>query len=165
MKSAKNFLHSKSPEEILKAARAAVGIRQETGADKPKNQRLGIGVPNAFHVPNEIVDEGWLVNLKGGELRVLIYIIRKTFGYNKIAGDKIPLSQLMNGTKRRNKQTGKWEHLDYGTGLSKKSCLEAVRVLEGAGLIEVLREYEQDGTRQTNYYRLITRDDYNIPAK
>jgi hypothetical protein len=104
----------------------------------------GILVPSAFQVPNEVVDEGWLKELGGADVKVLLYIIRKTFGYNKIVGDQIPLSQII-----------------QGTGLSRQSALSSIAVLEACGLIRVVRGQSADGTKHVNFYKLITRHDYN----
>ncbi len=104
----------------------------------------GILVPSAFQVPNEIIDDGWLKELGGAEVKVLLYIIRKTFGYNKIAGDQIPLSQII-----------------QGTGLSRQSALSSIAVLEACRLIRVVRGQSADGTKHVNFYKLITRSDYN----
>ncbi len=104
----------------------------------------GILVPSAFQVPNEVVDDGWLKELGGAEVKVLLYIIRKTFGYNKIAGDQIPLSQII-----------------QGTGLSRQSALSSIAVLEACELIRVVRGKSADGTKHVNFYKLITRHDYN----
>src|SRR5688500_8814009 len=80
---------------------------------RKSNDIGGILVPSAFQVPNEVVDKGWLRHLGGAEVKVLIYIIRKTFGFNKISGDRIPLSQII-----------------AGTGLSRQSAVVAIRRLE-----------------------------------
>jgi hypothetical protein len=104
----------------------------------------GILVPGAFQVPNEVVDDGWLQELGGSEVKVLLYIIRKTFGFNRIAGDRIPLSQI---TK--------------GTGLARQSALSAIAVLEKCQLIRVIRGQAPDGSRNINFYQLIIRQDYN----
>ena len=104
----------------------------------------GILVPSAFQVPNEVIDDGWLKELGGAEVKVLLYIIRKTFGYNKISGDQIPLSQII-----------------QGTGLSRQSALSSIAVLEACALIRVVRGQSADGTKHVNFYKLITRHDYN----
>ena len=101
-------------------------------------------MPGAFQVPNEVVDEGWLRELGGAEIKVLIYIIRKTFGYNRIAGDRIPLSQIM-----------------AGTGLARQTALSAIGVLEHCRLIRVIRGTAADGQKSINFYQLIIRTDYN----
>src|SRR5690606_13421064 len=108
----------------------------------------GILVPNAFQVPNEVVDEGWLKELGGAEIKVLIFITRKTFGFNKIGGDRIPLSQIIKGT-----------------GLSRQATVSAIQVLENCHLIRVVRGTTQDGVRRMNFYQLITRSDYNLSRR
>lgn len=108
----------------------------------------GILVPNAFQVPNEVVDDGWLKELGGAEIKVLIFITRKTFGFNKIGGDRIPLSQIIKGT-----------------GLSRQATVSAIQVLENCQLIRVIRGTSQDGVRRMNFYQLITRSDYNLSRR
>lgn len=118
--------------------------RLSTQQEKTVKDIGGILVPSAFQVPNEVVDDGWLNELSGAEVKVLLYIIRKTFGYNKISGDQIPLSQIV-----------------AGTGLVRQSALSAISVLEACELIRVVRGQSADGTKQINFYKLITRHDYN----
>jgi hypothetical protein len=108
----------------------------------------GILVPNAFQVPNEVVDEGWLKELGGAEIKVLISITRKTFGFNKIGGDRIPLSQII-----------------QGTGLARQTSVSAIQVLENCRLIRVVRGKSEDGVRKMNFYQLITRSDYNCSKR
>lgn len=143
MQSANDLLKNKSVAELVKAAREQ-GSRLSVEEEKRTKDIGGVLVPSAFQVPNEIVDENWLRELNGSEVKVLIFIIRKTFGFNKIAGDSIPLSQIMGAT-----------------GLSKPSALDAVRMLESCHLIRVKRGRTEDGMRKINYYQLITRIDYN----
>lgn len=131
--------------DIVKRARAQsyekrLNVEQERGV----KDIGGILVPSAFQVPNEVVDEGWLRELGGAEVKVLLYITRKTFGFNKIGGDRIPLSQIIEGT-----------------GLSRQSAVSAIQVLENCRLIRVVRGKSEDGVRKMNFYRLITRSDYN----
>ena len=145
MESLKSALHNTSVKEIVKRARAQSYAKRLTTEEEKRSKDLGgILVPNAFQVPNEIVDEGWLCELGGAELKVLLYVIRKTFGFNKIAGDRIPFSQIM-----------------QGTGLSRQSTVSAVTVLEGCQLLRVVRGKSPDGAKKINFYQLITRHDYN----
>ncbi len=44
--------------------------------------------PTTTPVPDEIFDE-WLAVLGHAELRVLLYIVRRTFGFDKRGGDTI----------------------------------------------------------------------------
>lgn len=145
MQSVKDTLHKQSVEEIVKRARSQ-SYRKLISREQEKVSKDigGILVPNAFQVPNEIIDDGWLRHLGGSEIKVLLFIIRKTFGFNKIGGDEIPLSQII-----------------AGTGLSRQSAITAVAVLETSGLIRVIRGQSPDGTKKINFYRLVTRTDYN----
>ena len=145
MESLNDTLRSRSIAEIVKRARDQSYVKRiSKEREKVVKDIGGILVPNAFQVPNEIVDEGWLQHLGGAELKVLLYIIRKTFGFNKIGGDRIPLSQIMEGT-----------------GLSRQSAVSSVTVLEQCQLIRVVRGTAKDGAKNINFYQLITRYDYN----
>lgn len=140
-----NTLRQTSVADIVKRARDQNYVKRlSMQQEKAVKDIGGILVPSAFQVPNEVVDDGWLSELGGAEIKVLIYIIRKTFGYNKIAGDQIPLSQIV-----------------AGTGLSRQSALSAIAVLERCKLVRVVRGQSADGTKTVNFYKLITRHDYN----
>src|SRR3954470_21565705 len=84
---------------------------------------LGFSNPNTTPTPDDLFDR-FLPELSGGELKVLLYIIRRTFGFKKNT-DSISLSQLCSGIKTR---AGK--SLDRGTGLSLSAIKMAVRSLE-----------------------------------
>lgn len=83
----------------------------------------GVSSPNTTQVPDQFFDE-LLPILSGGELKVLFYITRRTFGFKK-EQDSISLSQMLNGIR-----TKSGRQLDYGTGLSKKTLLLALRNLK-----------------------------------
>ena len=145
MESLKESLRKQSVEEIVKRARSHSYRKLISKEQERVSKDIGgILVPNAFQVPNEIIDDGWLCHLGGSDIKVLLFIIRKTFGFNKIGGDQIPLSQIISGT-----------------GLSRQSAINAVAILEHSGLIRVMRSQSQDGTKNINFYRLVTRNDYN----
>lgn len=134
-----------SVAELVQRARDKNYVKRlSTQQEKRVKDIGGILVPSAFQVPNEVIDDGWLKELGGAEVKVLLYIIRKTFGYNKISGDQIPLSQII-----------------QGTGLSRQSALSSIAVLEACELIRVVRGQSADGTKHVNFYKLITRHDYN----
>ncbi len=138
-------LQRTSVAAVVKRAREQSYVRRLTKEQEKVSKDIGgVLVPSAFQVPNEVVDEGWLKELGGAEIKVLLFIIRKTFGFNKIAGDRIPLSQII-----------------AGTGLARQSTVSAIRVLEQCELIRVIRGVSADGTRKINFYQLITRHDYN----
>lgn len=145
METVGDTLNNQTIQEIVKRAREQSYVQRiSKQQEKTVKDIGGILVPGAFQVPNEVVDQGWLKELGGSEVKVLIYIIRKTFGYNKIAGDRIPLSQITEGT-----------------GLARQSALSAIAVLERCCLIRVVRGKSADGTRSINFYQLIIRHDYN----
>lgn len=138
-------LQKTSVAELVQRARDKNYVKRiSTQQEKQVKDLGGILVPSAFQVPNEVIDDGWLKELGGAEVKVLLYIIRKTFGFNKIAGDQIPLSQII-----------------AGTGLSRQSALSSIAVLEACELIRVVRGQSADGTKHVNFYKLITRHDYN----
>src|SRR5512139_3555468 len=80
--------------------------------------------PRYTQVPDELFDE-LMAHLSGAELKVLLYIIGRTFGIKK-DNDDISLSQNCKGIIMRS-----GEVLDKGTGLSKQSVVTALK-----GLIE-----------------------------
>jgi hypothetical protein len=138
-------LQSESIQAIVKRAREQSYVKRISKEhEKVVKDMGGILVPSAFQVPNEVVDDGWLKELGGAEVKVLIYIIRKTFGFNRIAGDRIPLSQITTGT-----------------GLTRQTALSAIGVLEQCQLIHVIRGQAADGQKSINFYQLIIRHDYN----
>ena len=112
--------------------------------------------PTTTPTPDEIFDV-WLPELSLSELRVLLYIVRRTFGFRKDA-DAISLSQLTNGIIKR---TG--DVLDRGTGLSRPSVFRAVQNLEEKGLIEVHRTMAEDGVNEINIYSLRFREEVGKP--
>lgn len=140
-----NTLKPTSIADIVRRAREGAYVKRISKEQEKFSKDIGgILVPSAFQVPNEVIDEGWLKELTGGELKVLLFIIRKTFGFNKIAGDRIPLSQII-----------------AGTGLSRQSAVSAIDVLEKCQLVRVMRSQSADGNKHINFYQLITRHDYN----
>ncbi|WP_436913555.1 replication protein [Acinetobacter schindleri] len=54
-------------------------------------------ISNAFMLPNDLIDKGYMAYMKGPALACYIFIVRKTRGWNK-ADDSISLSQLVGGT-------------------------------------------------------------------
>jgi hypothetical protein len=72
----------------------------------------GFFVPNSTQVPDTLFDE-LMPDLSGAELKCLLYIIRRTFGFKKQT-DTISINQMLGGITKLN-----GEELDRGTGLSK----------------------------------------------
>ncbi len=105
----------------------------------------GIAAPAYTQTPDEVFD--WIMAyLKGAELKVLLYIVRRTFGFKK-AADAISIDQLCNGIVRRDGR-----RLDLGTGLKRPTVLTALRSLREKNLIVALQQYDAaSGSRPTVY--------------
>ncbi len=73
--------------------------------------------PSYFQCPNDLIDH-WMPLLKEGELRILLIVIRKTFGWNK---DKDYISYSL------------FEEI---SGLGRKAVLKSVQSLVERGLIK-----------------------------
>jgi phage replication O-like protein O len=82
----------------------------------------GFSSPNTTPVPDEVFDV-LAPRLREAELRVLLYIIRRTFGFKK-ESDNISLKQMVEGIT-----TKEGKVLDTGTGLSKPAVTKAVQSL------------------------------------
>src|SRR5215212_380144 len=105
-------------------------------------------IPNSFQCPNVIVDE-LLPELSGSELKVLLYIVRRTFGFQRDS-DNISLSQMLNGIR---KNSG--ELLDRGVGIKdKKTLLAALRTLSDKGLILTTRRSSVEKGNEPTAYQL-----------
>jgi hypothetical protein len=97
-------------------------------------------------VPDQFFDEH-LAFLSGAEIKVLLYIVRRTFGFKKDA-DNISLSQMLQGIVTRDGR-----RLDYGVGLSKKTLLQALRDLQEKRLIVAKQRQSQErGNEPTRYH-------------
>src|SRR5689334_5276606 len=71
-------------------------------------------LPNSTQVPDVILDV-WLSELSGAELKVVLYVARRTYGFGK-ESDNISLNQMADGIRRRDGSV-----LDRGTGLSRST--------------------------------------------
>jgi hypothetical protein len=107
----------------------------------------GFQFPNTTQIPNEVFDT-LMPHLSGGELKVLLYICRRTFGFCKDS-DSISLTQIAHGITTRAGRV-----LDQGTGLSKRQVQRALRVLESRNVIRVERRVDETGLHEINTYRL-----------
>jgi phage replication O-like protein O len=110
----------------------------------------GFQFPNTTQIPNEVFDS-LMPHLSGGELKVLLYICRRTFGFRK-ESDSISLTQIAQGITTKAGRV-----LDQGTGLSKRQVQRALRVLENRKIIEVTRKVDETGSHEINTYRLNVR--------
>jgi hypothetical protein len=105
----------------------------------------GLDAPAYTQVPDDLVD--WVMAyLTGAELKVLLYIVRRTFGFKK-AADAISIEQLCNGIL-----THDGRRLDLGTAMKRSTVLEALRSLRQKNLIEARSQVDAfTGTRPTVY--------------
>ncbi len=111
----------------------------------------GFGSPHYTQVPDELFD--YLApHLSEAELRVLLYIVRRTFGFKKDADD-ISLSQLVEGIRAQDGRV-----LDYGTGLTRKSVIKGLKGLAEKGIIVARRNQSQARGFEATTYTLKFRD-------
>lgn len=105
-------------------------MAKEKGASAPAEAKpfAGFYPPRYTPVPDQLFDE-LLADLSGAELKVLLYIIRRTFGFKK-ERDRIALSQMVGGIVTRDGRV-----LDRGTGLHKGTVITALRGLREKGII------------------------------
>ena len=107
----------------------------------------GFQSPNYTQVPDELLDY-LMPLLSEAELKVLLYVVRRTFGFRKRA-DAISVNQMASGITTRDGRV-----LDGGTGLSKTSVRKAVQSLVEAGVLTVEKRQSEDGEYETNIYTL-----------
>jgi phage replication O-like protein O len=107
----------------------------------------GFPFPNTTQIPNDVFDT-LMPSLSGGELKVLLYICRRTFGFQK-EYDRISLSQIAHGITTK---TGKV--LDHGTGLCKRQVINALKALEKKNIIIITRSVDETGLNAVNTYSL-----------
>jgi Bacteriophage replication protein O len=114
----------------------------------------GFDSPNYTPTPDALFDE-LAPNLTEAELRVLLYIIRRTFGFKRDA-DAISLSQLVSGITTKDGRV-----LDHGTGMSRPGVTKGVKGLVEKGVIIVEKVMDERGENQVNVYRLRFREVVN----
>ena len=101
--------------------------------------------PRYTQVPDELFDE-LMAYLSGAELKVLLYIIRRTFGFKKDS-DTISLRQICHGIKTR-----EGDVLDKGTGLSLSTVQIALKgLLEKNCVITERNRSQEKGDEPTTY--------------
>lgn len=107
----------------------------------------GFSRPTYTTVPDELFDI-LLPTLSDAELRVLLYIVRRTFGFKRDS-DTISLSQMVSGITTR-----EGERLDSGVGLSKSSVARGLKSLREKGIILATRNSSTEKGDQPTTYRL-----------
>ncbi len=114
-------------------------------ADATRREFTGFRSPNFTMVPDEVFDE-LLTELSGAELKVLLYIIRRTSGFKRDS-DNISQSQMLHGIR-----TSDGRVLDHGAGVTKKTLLAALDGLEARNIIiRCRRQSMAKGNEATNY--------------
>jgi hypothetical protein len=124
--------------------------------DDPTWKFEGFRSPNFTTVPDEVFDV-LVPRLSGAEVKALLYIIRRTFGFKK-ERDSISISQMLHGIVKRN-----GERLDSGAGLSKPTLCRALATLVEKGVIISTRQYDYNGSNMATSYQLNMRD-YRAPV-
>jgi hypothetical protein len=124
-------------------------METETIMAKKAAQQLlrfkGFVSPRYTQVPDALFDE-LMAYLSGAELKVLLYIIRRTFGFKKDS-DNISLSQICHGIKTR-----EGEVLDKGTGLSLSTVQIALKgLLEKNCVLTTRNRSKERGDGPTTY--------------
>lgn len=105
----------------------------------------GFVSPRYTQVPDELFDE-LMAHLSGAELKVLLYVIRRTFGFKKDT-DNISLSQICNGITTRD-----GEVLDKGTGLSLSTVQLAIKgLLKKQCVISARNRSKEKGDEPTTF--------------
>jgi hypothetical protein len=107
----------------------------------------GFSSPNFTTVPDEFFDE-LAPRLGASELKVLLYIMRRTFGFKK-QRDSISLSQMVEGIVKKDGQ-----RLDIGTGLKKAAVCKALVILEKKGIIVRTKQFDFSGGAIATSYQL-----------
>lgn len=107
----------------------------------------GFYTPHYTQTPDALFD--WVMaDLTGAELKVLLYIVRRTFGFKK-DDDAISVEQITGGMFKRD-----GTRLDRGTGLARTTALEALRSLSEKRLIESERRMNEKTGSLPTVYRL-----------
>ena len=107
----------------------------------------GFRSPTTTPIPDELFD-GVMHRLTGAELKVVLYICRRTFGFKKHS-DAISLNQVASGITTKSGKV-----LDGGTGLSKRHVQRALKTLEEKKIIKVSRRVDATGLNDINNYSL-----------
>ena len=110
------------------------GAAKDTGSNRPSPTSSlleGFSCQGFTPIPLDLLD--WIVPVVSeAELRVLLYIARRTYGFGK-QSDKISLSQFCAGLTSRSGVA-----LDLGTSLSRQGVLNAIKGLRVKGLLKVV---------------------------
>ena len=118
----------------------------------PQLKFNGFRTPKYTQVPDQLFDE-LLAELLGTELKALLYIMRRTFGFKKDS-DAISLSQMLRGITTKDGTV-----LDRGAGLSKPTLLKALRSLQQKNIIRTERRRSRTKGDEPTVYSLVFADE------
>jgi len=118
----------------------------------------GFSNPNGTIVPDDVFDV-LMPQLTDPELRVLLYIIRRTFGFKR-DHDDISLKQMVEGIRTRNGRV-----LDRGTGISKAGVARGLKGLQVKGIIVAEHNSSAERGNEPTTYALRFREDSNTPRR
>ena len=112
----------------------------------------GFRKPTFTQVPDEVLDE-LMPRLSGSEFKVLMYIVRRTFGFKKDA-DAISLTQMTDGIRTRDGR-----QLDRGCGLARSTAVAAINSLIAKGVIAAEKNQSDERGFEATTYTLHWADD------
>lgn len=116
--------------------------------DEDPFQFAGFASPNYTQIPDDFFDV-LMPKLSEAELRVLLYVMRRTFGFKK-RHDAISISQMVGGiTTRAGVQ------LDSGCGLGRTAVKRGVAGLVAKRVLYVEKRQADNGEYETNIYALV----------
>ncbi len=115
--------------------------------EKPKFHYDGFESPNYTPIPNDVFDL-LAPELTEAELRILMYVARRTFGFGK-SSDAISTAQMTNGIMTKDGRV-----LDRGTGMSRSAVWRGVKGLVEKGILEVESVRSELGDSDANIYSL-----------
>src|SRR5207244_2543490 len=120
--------------------------------EAPAYRFRGFRRPNYTPVPDELFVE-LAPNLTEAELRCLLYIVRRTFGFKKDA-DAISVNQMAGGIV-----THEGRVLDHGTGLSRSAVWRGVKGLVEKGVIVAQARQSAERGNEPTVYTLVYASD------
>jgi hypothetical protein len=122
-------------------------------ADRTEFSFEGFANPTTTPVPDVVFDQ-FLSKLGEAELKALLYIIRRTFGFKR-DHDSISFNQFLRGITRRDGRV-----LDEGCGVRDRTTLSrALKSLETKGIIHSEKGVDERGENETTIYSLRFRED------
>lgn len=122
-------------------------VKPEGKAQQSKFHFDGFDTPRFTQVPDQLFDV-LMPELSESELKVVLYVIRRTFGFGK-SSDAISTNQMIDGITTRDGRV-----LDWGTGLSRSSVRRGVTGLVEKGILLVSKMVSDEGDYETNVYSL-----------